>query len=276
MTKSETQGSDAEMGRVEALENVRSAASVTMSPELFEKLYLSPPNAVKGNLRQTFGNPTPLALAGFLLALTPLSCALMGWRGASNFAAANIPTYFFMGGLLMVLAGIGEWILGNTYPSTVFASFGGFYLTFGGILNPSFAAFSSYAPPDATSAAEGMTTKGFNASLGFFLLSMGLLSIVYLICALRTNVVFVVIFASLVPALFILVGAFWVWAEDYAGNTALAMKLCEAAGALLFVTAMAGWYIFLAILLAVVDFPFQLPVGDLSNVIKGKSTRHTV
>jgi hypothetical protein len=31
-----------------------------MSPELFEKLYLSPMNKVKGDLRQTFGNPTPM------------------------------------------------------------------------------------------------------------------------------------------------------------------------------------------------------------------------
>jgi hypothetical protein len=34
--------------------------SLSISPELFEKLYLSPQNAVKGDLRKTFGNPTPL------------------------------------------------------------------------------------------------------------------------------------------------------------------------------------------------------------------------
>jgi len=36
---------------------------------------------------------------------------------------------------------------------------------------------------------------------------------------------------------------------------------------------MAGWYIFFAIMLAVIDFPFGLPVGDLSTVIKGASSR---
>lgn len=51
---------DPEMGHVNALETVRTAGSIAMSPELFEKLYLSPPNAVKGELRKTFGNPTPL------------------------------------------------------------------------------------------------------------------------------------------------------------------------------------------------------------------------
>jgi hypothetical protein len=31
-----------------------------MTPELFEKLYLAPQSKVKGQLRDTFGNPTPM------------------------------------------------------------------------------------------------------------------------------------------------------------------------------------------------------------------------
>ena len=42
------------------LDRTRTAGSVPISPELFEKLYLSPENRVKGDLRQTFGNPTPM------------------------------------------------------------------------------------------------------------------------------------------------------------------------------------------------------------------------
>ena len=42
------------------LERIRTAGSISISPELFEKLYLSPENRVKGDLRKTFGNPTPL------------------------------------------------------------------------------------------------------------------------------------------------------------------------------------------------------------------------
>jgi len=33
---------------------------LSISPEVFEKLYLSPENAVAGDLRKTFGNPTPV------------------------------------------------------------------------------------------------------------------------------------------------------------------------------------------------------------------------
>jgi uncharacterized protein len=43
-----------------ALKQIRTAGSISMSPELFEKLYLSPENKVKGELRKTFANPTPM------------------------------------------------------------------------------------------------------------------------------------------------------------------------------------------------------------------------
>ncbi len=49
------------------------------------------------------------ALVGFLISLTPLSCDLMGWRGAgTGNGSADIGAYFFFGGLLMVLGGLGE------------------------------------------------------------------------------------------------------------------------------------------------------------------------
>lgn len=42
------------------LSRVETAATVNMSMEMFEKMYLSPENRVKGELRGTFANPTPL------------------------------------------------------------------------------------------------------------------------------------------------------------------------------------------------------------------------
>jgi len=43
-----------------ALHRIRTAGSISISPELFEKIYLSPQNKVSGDLRKTFGNPTPM------------------------------------------------------------------------------------------------------------------------------------------------------------------------------------------------------------------------
>lgn len=48
--------------RMDTLNRFRSATSISMSPELFEKLYLSPQNKIKGELRKTFGNPTPMCV----------------------------------------------------------------------------------------------------------------------------------------------------------------------------------------------------------------------
>ena len=51
---------DHNMDSDDALKRIRTAGSVSLSPELFEKLYLSPQNRVSGDLRKTFGNPTPM------------------------------------------------------------------------------------------------------------------------------------------------------------------------------------------------------------------------
>jgi len=251
-----------------ALRRIRTTGSLSISPELFEKIYLSPQNKVAGELRKTFGNPTPLALAGFLLSLTPLSCILMGWRGAGGSGASDEGAYFFFGGLLMILGSLGEWIIGNTFPFVVFGTFGAFWLTFAATLQPFYNAYGAYSTTG--NPAEGLTTVGFNASFAFFLVFMGLLCLVFMICSLRTNIVFFGIFATLVPAFGCLAGAYWHLAQ---GNTATAATLQVAAGALTFVTDMLGWWIFFAILLASLDFPFQLPVGDLSRFIKGASEK---
>lgn len=40
-----------------------------------------------------------------------------------------------------------------------------------------------------------------------------------------------------------------------------------------FVCSAAGWWILAAQILASIDFPIQLPVGDLSHIIKGASEK---
>lgn len=118
----------------------------------------------------------------------------------------------------MFIGALLEWILGNTFPAVVFSVFGTFWLAYAGVLNPSFAAFSSYAPLNATSPADGLVSEGFNASIAYWFLFMGVLCFLFLICSLRTNVVFVGIFLSLVLAFGLLTGAFLLKAEDGVGN----------------------------------------------------------
>ena len=57
------QAADPDAEHTAALNQIRTASSVTISPELFEKLYLSPinrQNVVRADLRKTLGNPTPM------------------------------------------------------------------------------------------------------------------------------------------------------------------------------------------------------------------------
>ena len=69
----------------QALRRIKTAGSISISPELFEKIYLSPQNKVSGDLRKTFGNPTPIALVGFVSqspSLVPLKLALADMHAA--------------------------------------------------------------------------------------------------------------------------------------------------------------------------------------------------
>ncbi|KAK8175939.1 hypothetical protein IWX90DRAFT_464403 [Phyllosticta citrichinensis] len=244
-----------------ALNKIRTAGSISISPELFEKIYLSPQNRVKGELRRT-------CLIGFLLALTPLSCILMGWRGASG-ASANVGAYYFCGGVLMLLGAIGEWILGNSFPCVVFASFGGFWISFGATLTPDFNAYGAFAT-DPSNPASGLQTVGFNSGFGFLMLTMAFMCFLFTILALRTNLCFVTILGSLFFVFCMLAGAYW---QTSNGNLDTARHLQKAGGAFAFITICTGWWVMFAILLVAIDFPFQLPVGDLSHIVKGKSEK---
>ncbi|KAL9112027.1 MAG: hypothetical protein Q9227_003647 [Pyrenula ochraceoflavens] len=275
-----------------ALRKIRTAGSLSISPELFEKIYLSPKNRVANDVRATFGNPTPIGLIGFLLSLSPLSNVLLGWRGSGGqgiaevyvsvvtillissiswlrlgiyqrwahfsfvallqdpnpsfprYAKAYIETpaltfplysgvYYFFGGLLMILGGILEFLLGNTFPFVVFSTFGAFWLSFATTLTPTYTAISSYPNPDSAD-----VPPQFASTFAFLHVYMGLLCIIYLICALRTNCVFVGIFLALVLTFACLAGSFFYVGD---GNAQAGLALQHAGGGCAFVACAFGW-----------------------------------
>ncbi|KAE8318307.1 GPR1/FUN34/yaaH family-domain-containing protein [Aspergillus transmontanensis] len=227
-----------------------------------------PQTSRKEELRAILGNPTPLGVMGFILSLTPLACDLMEWRGAGGFGAATVGTAYFFGGLLMILAAVLEFILGNTFIFVVFSSYAAFWLSLATTLTPFYAAYTAYEPSDPTN-------PGFNNSYefqtpAFFEVFMGLLCFIYLICSIRTNLCFMVIFLALTLGFSFLAGTSWQLAN---GNADLSRSLKKTGGACLFVGAMSGWYFLLVQMLASVDFPFTLPVGDLSRIIGGASDK---
>ncbi|KAJ9125485.1 hypothetical protein QFC22_000446 [Naganishia vaughanmartiniae] len=106
--------------------------SIQLTPEQFEKLYLQPANenllmdpTMRGVDRFS-GNPTVLGLAVFLVTLTPLSCYFMGFMGSTSASALTLMgTLYFSAGLGLYVAAIMEWLIGNTFPFVVFASYVG-------------------------------------------------------------------------------------------------------------------------------------------------------
>ncbi|KAK3171241.1 hypothetical protein OEA41_003325 [Lepraria neglecta] len=224
-----------------AMRQIQRAGSIALTPELFEKIYLTPQNTVKGDLRKTFGNPTPLG------------------------------SYYFMGGLLMIIGGTLEWVLGNTFPFLVFCGYGGFWLSFASTLTPDIGAYGHYdSTYSAIDPSAGLENAQFAASFAFYLLAMAFLSFMFAICILRTNICLVIVEWGLTVVFSLLAGTFW---NLSAGNAAVAGRCLIAAGAMGFVSAAAGWWILFALVFASVDFPIQLPVGDLSHIIKGASEK---
>ncbi|KAJ9109102.1 hypothetical protein QFC21_000430 [Naganishia friedmannii] len=116
--------------------------SIQLTPEQFEKLYLQPGGVGaprQEDFTKRFGNPTVLGLAVFLVTLTPLSCYFMGFMGSTSASALTLMgTLYFSAGLGLYLAAILE-------------CFGGFYLSFGYLIDPKNAVAASlaaeYVPP---------------------------------------------------------------------------------------------------------------------------------
>ena len=186
--------------------------------------------------------------------------------------------------MLLIIAGILEFILSNTFPFIVFMGYGkltpspphshnlliipstgAHFLTYGTTFIPFYNAVAALAPTDSPST----QTPEFLASYGFYALAMAILSFVFLLCSLRTNAVFVLVFLGATIGFGLASGAFWQLAL---ANLSLGSTLLVGAGGAFFGATMAGWYMFLAVMLAIMDLP-SLPIFDLSTRIKGVSER---
>lgn len=104
---------------------------------------------------------------GFLIASTPLGCALLGWRGARGGGAATIGVFYFFGGLLQIIGSIMELIIGNTFAFVVFGSYGAFWLALGATLQPTYNAEGAYTE-GLTGAAKAAGGAEFSSSFGKF------------------------------------------------------------------------------------------------------------
>lgn len=67
------------------------ANTVSMPAAMFDRMFLhAQTQEAAATAKPKPADPTPLAIVGFLLSLSPLSCDLMGWRGAGGNGAASV------------------------------------------------------------------------------------------------------------------------------------------------------------------------------------------
>ncbi|CAG8021157.1 unnamed protein product [Penicillium olsonii] len=236
--------------------------SVTLSSEQFERLYLTPMTVRQSSVARKVGNPTPLALGGFVITTTPLSCCLMAWRGASGNGIAFIGPIVFLGGLLLLITSILEFIIGNTFPCVVFGTIGGFWFAFAATMIPSFNAAAPYSS-SGTDTAAGLASESFLNTYAFLFITMAVLMVIFMICATRINVVYTFIFLSLLLVFLFLSAAYWQLGQ---GNSIIGNRCIKGAGGSLFVASLLGFYLLIVQLFESIGFPCFLPVGDLATL----------
>ncbi|KAG7096556.1 hypothetical protein E1B28_003978 [Marasmius oreades] len=230
----------------------------------YERLFLVPGGNAPtvGHLSHQFGNPTPLGIIAFCLCLLPTSCILMNWGTAdATSLIALIGPFYYLGGVCMIITGIMEWILGNTFPMVVFMTFAGFWLSFATLNDPHHGVMAAYA------SSGGANSPALNGAILFYLCGWGVVMIMYFIASLRTNAVFAFMFFNVILMLVCLATAYGRMAL---GDGTLGVTFMKAAGGFAFVTTAGGFYLAFTMIFGCVALPFDLPVGDLSDLIPSK------
>lgn len=92
----------------------------------------------------------------------------MGWRGAGGSSVATTTVNVFFGGVLLFVAGVGEFLLGNTFPMMVFFAYGAHFLSYATLFIPWFNAIG-YFNPDGS----GIGSPGPNDQTATFAASFG-------------------------------------------------------------------------------------------------------
>ncbi|KAF1940718.1 hypothetical protein EJ02DRAFT_445282 [Clathrospora elynae] len=206
------------------------STNITLSPELFEKLYLSPKTPHATDHVGRYANATPLGFLGFVISTFTFSMVLMGWGGASGLQAV-VGIFLFTGPL-----------------------------SFGMLQLPTLGPAAAYSPTG--DAAAGAVSKEMNAVIALYLLVWGFALATFWLFSIRINVVFAAIFGLVTVGTWVLSGAYWALSAGYFDK---ALKLQKAGGALLFVVAFLGWCMLVVIRAAEMRWSVCLPIGDLSH-----------
>jgi succinate-acetate transporter protein len=206
-----------------------------------------------------FADPGPLGLAGFAMTTFYLSSVNAGWLAESALPVV-LGLALFYGGLAQLLAGMWEFVKGNTFGAVAFSSFGAFWLSYWYLV-----AHADLSKANATNVAHG---------LGFYLLGWTIFTAYMFVASTRTNLAIMAVFGLLTLTFFFL----------FLGEYTTTSWLTKLGGYLGLLTALAAWYTSLAgVMNATARRPI-LPVfprdegvragtGPANRVRRGRGTR---
>jgi uncharacterized protein len=115
-------------------------------------------------------NPAPLGLAGFGLTTILLSLVNAGVLPAAG-QSVVLPLALFFGGLIQLIAGVMEYREGNTFGTTVFTSYGAFWIWFASMV--------------ILANVGALNLKGANSAIGVCLLLWALLTAGFWVASFR-------------------------------------------------------------------------------------------
>ncbi|KAJ2162503.1 hypothetical protein GGF46_000634 [Coemansia sp. RSA 552] len=194
-----------------------------------------------------FANPGPLGLSSFGLTTFVLSMH----NGAMGQPFGTTPLVvlglaFFYGGLCQLLAGMWEFASDNTFGATAFSSYGGFWMAYAVIIMPGFGVSDALKDAGGTAHAH---------AIGIFLLGWVIMTFIFFLATLRTNLGLCLLFAFL-DITFILLCA-----GDWTGTH----TVTKAGGYFGLFTALIAWYIAASDLINNNNSFFTLPNPSLAR-----------
>ncbi|KAG0006660.1 hypothetical protein BGZ80_005186, partial [Entomortierella chlamydospora] len=178
-------------------------------------------------------NPGPLGLSAFGLSTFVASVFNLG-VGFPDGAPTSVLTglAIFYGGLMQTIAGLLEFYIGNNLSATTLTSYGGFWLSYGAILIPSFGIGATLAALPAETAQNG---------LGVFLLAWTIYTMIIWLGTLRVSKMYSFIWAMLFfNFLFLTIGEF-----SHLGTNNVPTRI---AGGFGIVSSLLAWYCCAALL----------------------------
>ena len=161
-------------------------------------------------------DPGPLGLAAFALTTFVLSVSNAGLVSTAGLTVLSVALFY--GGIVQVLAGMWEFVKGNTFGALAFSSYGAFWMSYWYIR----------VNVDLSAATVEDAKKG----VAIFLLGWTIFTLYMLVCTLRLNGMLIVVFTLLTLAfVFLCLG-------DWLNN----LNIYKVGGYLGILTAALAWY----------------------------------